>query len=66
MNKKEIKYTCQQNHYQMAWGWVLSQWQIATEFDIDGGYKGELGSLMCSHSLLISYSPFCGDNLESI
>ena len=75
--KKEIKHTCEQNQYKDAeiqyekinkeqWGWVLSQWQIATEFEIEDGYEGEIGSPMCSHHLLISHCPFCGENLEAI
>ncbi|WNZ57373.1 hypothetical protein QT397_08565 [Microbulbifer sp. MKSA007] len=76
MSKEKLKHCCRQNQYEdaeifyqkinrVAWGWVLSQWQSATEFDIEDGYEGEVGSQMCSHHLLIRYCPFCGEDLEN-
>ena len=77
MPKKELKHCCVENQYKDAevryekinqeqWGWVLEQWQVATKHDVDDGYKGSEGGLMCSHFLLISYCPFCGENLNKI
>ena len=77
MSKQKKKHTCPENWYKDAeiryekinsgeWGWVLDQWQIATKHDIEDGYPGEIGSSMCSHTLLISHCPFCGKNLTKI
>ncbi len=77
MSKKELMHNCEQNQYhdaeiryekinQEEWGWVLSQWQLADEIDIESGYQGEKSSQMCSHHLLIKYCPFCGEDLEEI
>ena len=77
MSKKELKHTCAQNQDKEVeihcekinreeWGWVLSLWQFANEFDIEDGYQGEEGSTMCYHHLLIKHCPFCGEDLEKI
>ena len=57
----EIRY---QKINQVDWAWVLCQWQLATDRDVEGGFESEVGSAMCSHNLVISHCPFCGQALS--
>ncbi|MDH5669601.1 MAG: hypothetical protein OEY86_16505 [Nitrospira sp.] len=77
IRKKELQHSCKQNQHEDAeicyekinqkeWGWILSQWCIATVDDVGDGHEGTVGAPMCSHHLLISYCPFCGENLINI
>lgn len=76
MGKKELTHSCDQNPHddleiryekfnQEEWGWVLSLWWSASPTDINEGYAKEVGEQMCSHHLLISHCPFCGEHLEA-
>ena len=74
MNNKEEIHKCMANenddvavrHEEInkeQWSWVLEQTWIASEFEIESGIAGQNGATISTHTVLISYCPFCGMNL---
>ena len=72
MNHIEEKHECKHEHdieivhekiNQEDWSWVLWITHYASEFDVEDGHAKEIDEIISSHSTLISYCPYCGENL---
>ena len=74
MIKKEEQHSCKKNGYEDAkiryeqinvelWSWILEQTWYATESEVKDGVADHEREIISTHTLLISYCPFCGINL---
>ena len=73
MNKEET-HQCKENrdddvdirHEKInkeQWSWVLEQTWFASKFEVEDGIADREGATISTHTVLISYCPFCGENL---
>ena len=76
-NQEEQDHNCKENWYDDAdvffrkinneqWSWVLDETWEATKFDVEDGAAEQEGQTLGSHTLLISYCPFCGCHLTDL
>lgn len=74
-NEKEQTHLCEQNWYKdvyiryekinkVEWSWILEQaWEVS-EIDLEDDIAGHEGQAIYSQTLMITYCPFCGSQLE--
>jgi hypothetical protein len=74
MKNKEETHKCKENWYndvdirhekinKEQWSWVLEQTWCATELEVEDGIADHEGATISTHTVLISYCPFCGIKL---
>ena len=72
MTHREEKHDCKHEHdvvivhekiNKEQWSWVLWITHYASKFDVEEHEADEVGEIMSLHSTLISYCPYCGENL---
>jgi len=77
MNKQEKTHYCEENWYKDTdvryekinkeqWSWVLEQTWHASEIEVEDGLAERAGEIISTHTVLISYCPFCGEKLTEI
>lgn len=73
-NTQEEAHRCKENWYSDAeiryekinreeWSWVLEQTWYANQEEVDDGAAEHVGDVISSHTVLITYCPFCGRKL---
>lgn len=73
MNKEET-HQCKENWYddvvvrhekinKEQWSWVLEQTWVASTLEVEDGLADSEGATISTHTVLISFCPFCGENL---
>ena len=74
MNHKEEMHKCSANWYKDVvvrhakingeqWSWVLEQTWSASRSEVGDGLLGDEREMLSIHTLLISFCPFCGEEL---
>ncbi len=72
--KEEETHRCKENcnsdveiHYEKInkeqWSWVLEQTWHASKYEVADRLAKQAGEIISTHTVLISFCPFCGKNL---